>query len=167
MQSMKNIAENTTDNSAKKRAAKSAKPTAKNKKSMEKSVTDNGVRKLKILITVVNRSKAEYFMDLLTAFEVNFQTTVLAQGTATNETMHLLGLEDADRSVIFSVLREDKAEEALHAIEDKFTTIRGGKGIAFTMPMSSVIGVAMYQFLSNYRPVTAPSPSADKAKQTK
>ena len=81
--------------------------------------------------------------------------------------MHLLGLEDADRSVIFSVLREDKAEEALHAIEDKFTTIRGGKGIAFTMPMSSVIGVAMYQFLSNYRPVTAPSPSADKAEQTK
>ena len=78
MQSMKNIAENTTDNSAKKRAAKSAKPTAKTKKSATKTATENGVRKLKILITVVNRSKAEYFMDLLTAFEVNFQTTVLA-----------------------------------------------------------------------------------------
>ena len=90
-------------------------------------------------------------MDLLTAYDVNLQTAVLAQGTATNETLHILGLEDADKSVIFSVIREDKAEEALHAIEDKFSTLKRGKGIAFTVPMSSVIGVAMYRFLSNHR----------------
>ena len=90
-------------------------------------------------------------MDLLTAYEVNLQTAVLAQGTATNETLHILGFEDADKSVIFSVIREDKAEEALHAIEDKFSTLKRGKGIAFTVPMSSVIGVAMYRFLSNHR----------------
>jgi len=63
----------------------------------------------------------------------------------------MLGLEDSDKSVIFSVIREDKAEEALHAIEDKFNTLKRGKGIAFTIPMSSVIGVAMYRFLSNHR----------------
>ena len=112
---------------------------------------DNGFKKLKLLITVVNRSKTEFFMDLLTAYEVNLQTAVLAQGTATNETLHLLGLDDSDKSVIFSIIREDKAEEALHAIEDKFNTLKRGKGIAFTVPMSSVIGVAMYRFLSNHR----------------
>jgi hypothetical protein len=90
-------------------------------------------------------------MDLLTAYEVNLQTAVLAQCTATNDTLHMLGLEDSDKSVIFSVIREDKAEEALHAIEDKFSTLKRGKGIAFTVPMSSVIGVAMYRFLSNHR----------------
>ena len=164
MQSIEKVAENTTEKAAKKRAANSAKAAAKSKKSAVKTPAGNGIKKLKILITIVNRSKTEYFMDLLTDFEVNFQTTVLAQGTATNETMHLLGLEDSDRSVIFSVLREDKAEEALHAIEDKFATLRRGKGIAFTVPMSSVIGVAMYQFLSNYRPVTAPAPNADENK---
>ena len=109
------------------------------------------VRKLKILVTVVNRSKAEFFMDFLSEFEVNFQTSVFAQGTARSETLYMLGLEDSDKSVIFSVIREDKAEEALHAIEDKFSTLKRGKGIAFTVPMSSVIGVAMYRFLSNHR----------------
>ena len=112
---------------------------------------DNGFKKLKLLVTVVNRKKTELFMDLLTAYEVNFQTAVLAQGTAHSEMLYMLGLEDSDKSVIFSVIREDKATEALHMLEDKFHTIKGGKGIAFTVPMSSVIGVAIYRFLSNHR----------------
>ena len=36
-------------------------------------------------------------------------------------------------------------------LEEKFETIRNGKGVAFTVPLSSVIGVSMYQFLSNNR----------------
>ena len=141
-----------TKNTAEFSESKAVKKTAKRKPATKKTTPVNdGFRKLKILITVVNRSKTEFFMDLLTAYEVNLQTAVLAQGTATNDTLHMLGLEDADKSVIFSVIREDKAEEALHAIEDKFSTLKKGKGIAFTVPMSSVIGVAMYRFLSNHR----------------
>ena len=90
-------------------------------------------------------------MDLLTAYEVNFQTAVLAQGTARSEMLYMLGLEESDKSVILSVLREDKVTEAMHMLEEKFTTIKDGKGIAFTVPMSSVIGVAIYRFLSNHR----------------
>ena len=88
-------------------------------------------------------------MDFLSGFEVNFQTSVLAQGTAKSETLYMLGLEDSDKSVIFSIVREDRAVEAMHALEDKFHTLKNGKGIAFTIPLSSVIGVAIYQFLSN------------------
>nr|MBR6777944.1 hypothetical protein [Clostridia bacterium] len=128
------------------------KKTRKNKTETAKSApVDNGFKKLKILVTVVNRSKTELFMDLLTAYEVNFQTSVLAQGTAKSETLYMLGLEDSDKSVIFSVLREDKAADAMHMLEEKFHTIKDGKGIAFTIPMSSVIGVAIYRFLSNHR----------------
>lgn len=118
----------------------------------EKSVSSD-FKKLKLLVTVVNRNKSEFYMDFLSGFEVNFQTSALGQGTAKSETLHLLGLEDSDKSVIFSVIREDKAEEILHALEDKFQTVRNGKGIAFTTPLSSVIGVAIYRFLSNNRTV--------------
>lgn len=117
----------------------------------KKPAPSEAVRKLKILVTVVNRSKTEFYMDFLSGFEVNFQTAVLAQGTAHSETLYLLGLEDSDKSVIFSVIREDKSQEAMHALEDKFHTIKNGKGIAFTIPVSSVIGVAIYRFLSNHR----------------
>ena len=114
------------------------------------------VRKLKILVTVVNRSKAELFMDFLSGYEVNFQSAVLAQGTAKSETLYMLGLEDSEKSVIFSVIREDRAQEILHGLEDKFQSIKKGKGIAFTMSISSVIGVAIYRFLSNHTSTQSP-----------
>lgn len=108
-------------------------------------------RKLKLLITVVNRNKAEFYMDFLHDYEVNFQTSVMAQGTAKSDTLYMLGLEDSDKSVIFSILREDKATEALQALDTKFHTLKNGKGIAFTVPLTSVIGVAIYRFLSNHK----------------
>ncbi|MBO5412352.1 MAG: hypothetical protein J6A38_04670 [Clostridia bacterium] len=121
--------------------------TKRTRKSKKTAVSD--FRKLKLLITVVNRNKAEFYMDFLSGFEINFQASVLAQGTANSETLYMLGLEDSEKSVIFSVVREDVATEAMHALEEKFHTLKRGKGIAFTIPMSSVIGVAMYRFLSN------------------
>ena len=125
----------------------------KTKQTKPQKTPDVNFRKLKILVTVVNRNKTEFYMDFLQDYGVNFQTSVLAQGTAKSETLYMLGLEDSDKSVIFSVIREDKAEEILHALEDKFHTVRNGKGIAFTTPLSSVIGVAIYRFLSNNRTV--------------
>ena len=125
--------------------------TTTTKKPRRSKAAANDFKKLKLLVTVVNRSKTEFFTDFLGGFEVNFQTSVLAQGTARSETLHLLGLEDSDKSVIFSVIREEKAEEILRALEEKFHTVRNGKGIAFTTPLSSVIGVMAYRFLSNNR----------------
>ena len=122
----------------------------KQRKTAKPPVNDD-FKKLKLLVTVVNRNKTEFYMDFLTAYEVNFQTSVLAQGTAKSDTLYMLGLEDSDKSVIFSVIREDRAVEAMHGLEDKFHALKNGKGIAFTIPLSSVIGVAIYRFLSNAR----------------
>ncbi|MBE6586623.1 MAG: hypothetical protein E7645_08950 [Ruminococcaceae bacterium] len=106
-------------------------------------------RKLTLLVTVVNRNKAEFYADFLQSFEVNMQLITNAEGTASKETLHYLGLVETDKAVIFSVIREDRAGEILSALEHKFKTIKNGKGIAFTTPMTGTIGVAIYQFLSN------------------
>ncbi len=129
------------------------KKTRKVKKPAEKKTApaDNGVKKVKLLVTVVGRNKTEFYMDFLSQFEINLQTAVLAQGTAHSQMLHMLGLEDAEKSVIFSLVREDKAIEAMSGLEEKFHSIKNGKGIAFTIPLSSVIGVAIYRFLSNHR----------------
>lgn len=106
-------------------------------------------RKLKLLVTVVNRQKAEFYMDFIQSFEVNFQTAMAAHGTASQETLRLLGLGESDKTVIFSVIREDMCDRALAELEQKFKTIKNGKGIAYTIPMTGTVGVAIYRFLSN------------------
>ena len=106
-------------------------------------------QKLKLLFTVVDRRKAEFYADFIQSFEVNMQLTLAARGTASTETLSMLGLTDSEKSVIISVIKEEKATAALNALEEKFRTIKNGKGISYTVPMSGTIGVAIYQFLAN------------------
>lgn len=121
------------------------------KRSAKKNtVTEN---KLEILITTVSRNKAEYFVDLIQSFEVNMQMTVFAEGTADNGMLAALGINDSAKAVIISVIQEKKIADAVATLEEKFATIKGGKGIAFTIPMSSVIGTLIYGFLGNDKTV--------------
>ena len=63
--------------------------------------------------------------------------------------MRYLGLDDSHKTVVVSIVLQEKKEAILNALGEKFRTIKNGKGIAFTVPMSSIIGVAIYGFLSN------------------
>ena len=115
---------------------------------MAKTVNESAIKKLKILFTVVDRAKAEFYVDVLSQFEVNFQMITGGKGTAASELIDMLGL-NIQKAVILSVVREDKVDAVMNCLEDKFATIKNGKGIAFAVPFSSVIGVNLYQFLSN------------------
>ncbi len=105
--------------------------------------------KMQILFTVVNRQKTEFYLDLLANFEINIQMVLSAHGTAGDNIIELLGLTDSEKSVIISAVRKDRAAEALALLDEKFRTVKDGKGIAYTVPVSSTIGVAIYQFLTN------------------
>lgn len=117
---------------------------------MATTVNESAIKKLKLLFTVVNREKAEFYLDVLSQFEVNFQMVTGGKGTANSDLIELLGL-NIQKAVIISVVREDMVDPIIKCLENKFDTIKNGKGIAFAVPLSSVIGVNNYQFLSNSR----------------
>ena len=113
----------------------------------------SSVRKLVLLFTVVDRSKTLFYVDLLEQFEVNVQMVLYGKGTADSQIRDLLGLTESEKSVIISYIREDKVKEALETLDEKFHKVKNGKGIAFTVALDSIIGVSMYQLLSNDRTV--------------
>ena len=119
---------------------------------MGNTINDSAIKKLKLLVTVVDRQKGEFYLDVISQFNVNCQMVMGGLGTATSDLVELLGLEP-HKAVILSVVREDRVNEIMNTLEDKFSTIRNGKGIAFAVSLSSVIGVNMYRFLSDRREV--------------
>ncbi len=119
---------------------------------MNNTVNDSAIKKLKLLFTVVDRPKGEFYLDVISQFDVNCQMVVGGLGTANSELVELLGLEP-HKAVILSVVREDMVDTVMNCLEDKFATIRNGKGISFAVPLSSVIGVNLYRFLSDRREV--------------
>lgn len=113
--------------------------------------TSNGLtapNKIKILVTIVERNKSEYYIDLLEGFDVTFQTVIYGRGTAPTS-LGFIGLGDQNKAIILSIIKEEKCKKILSTLEEKFNKIKNGKGIAYTIPISSVIGVMVYQFLTN------------------
>ena len=117
---------------------------------MSNTFNGSDIKKLKLLFTVVDRNKGEFYLDVISQYEVNCQLALPGSGTAASDLIDMLGL-NKQKAVIISVVREDKVEAILQGLEDRFHTIKNGKGISFAVPLSSVIGVNLYQFLSNNR----------------
>ncbi len=117
---------------------------------MSNVVNEQSIKKLELLFTVVDRSKTEFYVDVLSQLQINSQFVVSGLGTATSEFQELLGL-NKQKSVIISVVKKAVAIEALKVLQQKFETVKKGKGIAFCVPMSSIIGINAYQFLSDNR----------------
>ena len=115
---------------------------------MANTINDPAIKKLKLIITVVDRAKAEFYLDVFSQFEVNFQMVIGGKGTAKSEIIEMLGL-NINKAVIMSVVREDMTGQIIRCLEEKFRTIKNGNGIAIAVPLSGVIGVNIYQFLSN------------------
>lgn len=136
-----------------KKKTQNVKKKTKEKKIVKKSKNEapkglTAPNRLKILITVVDRNKTDFYLDVIESFEVNMQTVIFGRGTAPSH-LEFLGLSDQKKAVIVSVIKEEKTKELLQALEEKFAKVKNGKGIAYTIPISSVIGVFIYQFLSN------------------
>ncbi len=117
---------------------------------MANTVNESAIKKLKLLFTIVDRSKGEFYLDVISQYSANCQLVLPGMGTAASEIVELLGL-NLHKAVVLSVVREDLVDTIMNTLEDKFATIKNGKGISFAVPLSSVIGVNMYQFLSDNR----------------
>lgn len=100
---------------------------------------------------MVNRGKADFYVDLLSAFDINMQTVLMANGTANAKMLEVFGLTDSEKAVILSVVKASKINDVLATLDEKFKTIKNGKGIAYTVPMTGVIGTLIFGFLSNNR----------------
>ena len=105
--------------------------------------------RLVLLVTVVQKGKGTFFADFLKNYDANLQICLVGTGTAQANLVEFLGLKDNKRSVIFSIVRQDRLDEIFEALEERFHTVNRGTGIAFTVPLSSVIGKLTYGFLSN------------------
>ncbi len=104
---------------------------------------------LKILVTIVERDKANLYLDTLEGYEANFQLVMYGHGTASSTVYSILGLGELKKAIIFSVVKESKIKDILNLYEDKLFKTKKGKGICFTIPINSMIGVNLYRFLVN------------------
>ena len=89
---------------------------------------NSSIIKAKMLITIVDRNKTEFYADVLSQFDSNLQLIIYGNGTANNKILDNLGLNN-EKGIILSVVRSDIIKKALNTLDEKFRTIRNGKGM--------------------------------------
>ena len=103
--------------------------------------------KLSAIFLIVARDKHDKAIDMLKSLNVNLSFSCLARGTAPTQLSSLLGLGDSFKSVITAVVKDSVKDKVLDAFRADFT--KKNESIAFTVPLSSIGGRNLYNFVLN------------------
>ena len=74
----------------------------------KKKKKSNKVEKLELMITVLERGKSQKYISVLEKYDVVLQMTMLGKGTATSELLNYLGLQENEKDILFSLVKEEK-----------------------------------------------------------
>ena len=107
------------------------------------------LKKLSLFIVVVNRGLANAICKIFQNAGSNAQFIQRGNGTAIKEIRDILGIEDTAKDIVLALIKKDSIEEVKPELNAFFLASKYNKGIGFSIPMSSIIGVKLYQFLTD------------------
>lgn len=102
-----------------------------------------------LMTTVVDRKQAKKYLSLYQENEQAVLFLAYGTGTATDEILDYLGLDHAEKTVVFSVLEEAKWIQVKKQLQKKLRIDVPGSGIAFITPLSSIGGRKALDYLLN------------------
>lgn len=105
-------------------------------------------KRVKLLVTIVNRGKGGSVVELLKREYVMYNLSLMGRGTAKSHILDYLGLGETEKDIILSVVLEERLGRVLDVLGEELKLDTPGKGIAFTIPISSVGGPMTLQFIS-------------------
>ena len=104
-------------------------------------------KKLSMFVTIVNKGQGNFVLKLFESEGANAQFVQHGEGTAQKEIRDILGIEDKSKEIIISLIPNDNIPSARNELEAFFKVSKKNRGIGFSIPMTSIIGMRIYQFL--------------------
>ena len=105
--------------------------------------------KMSIFVTIVNHGLADPIVKLFENNGVSAQFIQRGNGTASKEIRDILGIEDTGKDIIISIIKKENIKDLKQELLAFFRASKYNKGIGFSIPMTSMIGIKVYQFLAN------------------
>ena len=100
-----------------------------------------------LMTTIVDRKIANKYIDLYKENDLNVMLLTLGLGTASNDILDYLGLDNPEKAVAFSVIEEHSWIQIKKQLQKKLQIDAPGGGIAFITPLSSIGGQKALHFL--------------------
>ncbi len=107
------------------------------------------IKKLFLYVCIVNEHNSSAVINIAKRLESNVQFVQHGEGTANRQIMDILGIEENNKEIVISILKEEKLNDMRLEMEAFFASSKRNKGIGFSIPMTSIVGVTIYQLLAN------------------
>lgn len=104
--------------------------------------------KLDIIFSVVQRGLGEEVIHVTKSRGVYVNLICPGRGTATSSILEMFGLGDTEKDIILSFVKTDETHEVITAISKKLEFDKPGGGIAFAVPVQSIAGIKVLQYLT-------------------
>ena len=112
--------------------------------------------KHEVIICIINSGFSDEVMDAAREFGARGGTVIRARGTANAEAEKLFNIAIQPEKEIVMILVESKLKnDILHALYRAVGLNTPGQGIAFTMPVESVVGLTDFTNAHNVKPTDA------------
>ena len=103
--------------------------------------------KVYMMVTITNRQLRNQFQDLFEKNEMAPVFGALGRGTADSAVLDYFGLEASEKAVYFSIVTESMWKQLRRELIIKMQIDVPGTGIAFIVPVSSIGGKKVLQYL--------------------
>lgn len=103
--------------------------------------------RLYMIVTITDRNRKKKFEEFYKKNEHMVFFTTLGRGTANSEMLDYFGLEESEKVVILSVVTEETWKKLRREMIVKMQIDVPGTGIAFIVPVSSIGGKKVLQYL--------------------
>jgi len=106
------------------------------------------MNELYLLVTITSRNLTKKFVNFYEGMDLPVSVITLGNGTASSEVLDYFGLDGSDKSVIFHVVTAEKWKEVKRQLRLKMNIDIPGIGIAFLVPLSSIVGMKTLNYLT-------------------
>ncbi|MDR0840846.1 MAG: P-II family nitrogen regulator [Christensenellaceae bacterium] len=104
---------------------------------------------ISLVLTITDRALCEEFIQFYKEHGVSVVLASFGKGTATKETLDLLGLEEVEKGILFSVAQGENIKPIIKGLKRDLQIGVPGRGIVLTLPISSVGGLTAIKMLTD------------------
>ena len=104
-------------------------------------------RRILLFVAGAARGQGEKIATFCASYGGKVRLVALGRGTASQDILNYLGLGDSKKDVVLCTASRPVAQRMLEGMKEKFSMDSPGEGIAFTIPVSSVVGRVSFELL--------------------
>ena len=104
---------------------------------------------IELLFVITNEKYDKNIKPIYDKYSIPFNFTTFGEGTASSSMLEYFGLEEIKKYIYLSLIDNSKRKDILNEIRSKLRLNEPGKGISFTIPLSSSTKYIKTKILNN------------------